>query len=158
MRLKTKLVLAATGLTFAIVLVLSAVFVGELLRQRVEQTAAATDMLARQVMLMTRQAVEAGLRTNPPVDRSDEALHVAVTDALRSYKPLADVMNAIVRYSPTVQDVSVTDAHGLTLVSTDPDTLNQQSTYRMSLEGVRYGSVAFQIRQVFGKPRVLDIA
>ena len=45
MRLKTKLVLAATGLTFAIVLVLSAMFVSELLQQRIEQTAAANDVL-----------------------------------------------------------------------------------------------------------------
>ncbi len=49
MRLKTKLVVSATGLTFAIVLILSALFVSELLRQRIEQTAAANDVLAHQV-------------------------------------------------------------------------------------------------------------
>ena len=157
MRLKTKLVLSATGLTFAIVLVLSSIFVGELLRQRIDQAAADNDVLAHEVLLITRQAVETGLRTNPPVDRSDEALHIAVTDALRSYQPLADVMNAIIRYSPTVQDVSVTDAHGLTLVSTDPDALNQQIAYRVSLLGMRDGSVAYQMGQVFGRPRELDV-
>ena len=157
MRLKTKLVLSATGLTFTIVVVLSALFVGELLRQRVEQTVAANDILARQVLLMTRQAVESGLRANPPVDRSDEALHASVADALRSNQALADVMKAIVRYSPTVQDVSVTDAHGLTLVSTDPDALNQQAGYRTSLKSVQEGSLLLQARQVFGKPRVLAI-
>ena len=157
MRLKTNLVLSATGLTFAIVLVLSSIFVGELLRQRIDQAAADNDVLAHEVLLMTRQAVEAGLRTNPPVDKSDEALHAAVTDALRSYQPLADVMNAIIRYSPTVQDVSVTDAHGLTLVSTDPDALNQQIIYRVSLLGMRDGSVMYQMRQMFGKPRELDV-
>ncbi len=157
MRLKTKLVLSATGLTFAIVLVLSSIFVGELLRQRIDQAAADNDVLAHEVLLITRQAVETGLRTNPPVDRSDEALHIAVTDALRSYQPLADVMNAIIRYSPTVQDVSVTDAHGLTLVSTDPDALNQQIAYRVSLLGMRDGSVAYQMRQMFGRPRELDV-
>jgi signal transduction histidine kinase len=157
MRLKTNLVLSATGLTFAIVLVLSSIFVGELLRQRIDQAAADNDVLAHEVLLMTRQAVEAGLRTNPPVDKSDEALHAAVTDALRSYQPLADVMNAIIRYSPTVQDVSVTDAHGLTMVSTDPDALNQQIIYRVSLLGMRDGSVMYQMRQMFGKPRELDV-
>jgi signal transduction histidine kinase len=157
MRLKTKLVLSATGLTFAIVLVLSSIFVSELLRQRIDQAAADNDVLAHEVLLITRQAVETGLRTNPPVDRSDEALHVAVTDALRSYQPLADVMNAIIRYSPTVQDVSVTDAHGLTLVSTDPDALNQQIGYRVSLLAMRDGSVAYQMGQVFGRPRELDV-
>jgi signal transduction histidine kinase len=157
MRLTTKLVLSATGLTFAIVFVLSSMFVGELLRQRVEQTAEANNVLAREVVLVTRQAVETGLRANPPVDKTDEALHAAVTDALRSYQPLADVMSAVLRYSLTVQDVTVTDAHGMALVSTDPDTLNQQIAYRMSLEKVREGSILYQARQVFGRQRVLDI-
>src|SRR5258708_6427403 len=158
MRLKTKLVVSATGLTFAIVLILSALFVSELMRQRIEQTVAANDMLAHQIYLMTRQAVESGLRANPPVNRSDEALHAAVTDALRSDQPLTDVMNTIVRYSPTVQDVSVTDAHGMTLVSTDPDSLDQPTPFRFSLASVQNGSVAHQTSVVFGKPRVLDIS
>lgn len=157
MRLKTKLVLSATGLTFAIVLVLSALFVGELLRQRIEQTSAANDVLAHEVLLMTRQAVENGLRANPPVDRTPEALHAAVTAALQNQTALADVMNAVVRYSPTVQDVSVTDAAGMTLVSTDPDAVDQQAPQRMSLQSVQQGSVVSQMKVVFGRPRVLDI-
>ena len=158
MRLKTKLVLAATIVVFAIVVVLSTLFVGELLRQRIEQTTSSNEVQAHEVVLMTRQAVEEGLRQSPPENRSEEALHAAVIDALRSNDALADVMNAIVRYSPTVQDVSVTDAHGITLVSTDPDALDQQMAYRRGLRQVRDGSVAFQTRQVFGVPRVLDLS
>jgi signal transduction histidine kinase len=158
MRLKTKLEMSASALTFALVLLLAALFVSELMRQRIEQTVRANDMLAHQVYLMTRQAVEAGLRANPPVDRSDGALHAAVTDALRSDQPLADVMNTIVRYSETVQDVSVTDAHGMTLVSTDPDALDQPAAFRFSLASVQGGGAARQLRVVFGKPRVLDIS
>src|ERR1700733_11485152 len=158
MRLKTKLVLAATGLTFAIVLVLSALFVGELLRQRIEQTAAANDVLVHEVWLETRKAVETGLRASPPVDKSDAALHEAVVNAMRSQTALSDVMNTIVRYSPTVQDVSVTDAHGLTLVSTDPDAVGDQAVFRFSLASVQNGPISRQMRVVFGRPRVLDIS
>jgi signal transduction histidine kinase len=158
MRLKTKLVLSATGLTFAIVLVLSALFVSELMRQRIEQTAAANDVLAHEVWLEMRKAVETGLRSNPPIDRSDEALQAAVVNALRSQTALSDVMNTVVRYSPTVQDVSVTDAHGMTLVSTDPDAVGQPAVFRFSLAGVQNGTVAHQMKVVFGKPRVLDIS
>jgi signal transduction histidine kinase len=157
MRLKTKLVVSATGLTFGLVLVLSGLFVSELLRQRIEQTSAANDMLAHEVWLMTRQAVEIGLRAQPPLDKTDEALRVAVVDALQSNRALADGMSMVVRYSPTVQDVSVTDAHGLTLVSTDPDTLEQPAGSRMSLQSVQAGSIASQMKMVFGQPRVLDI-
>jgi signal transduction histidine kinase len=158
MRLKTKLVLAATAVTFATVLVLSLVFLAELLRQRVAQTAANNEVLARQLLMMTRQAVEVGLTAHPPADRSEEAFQAAVADALRSHQPLLDTMNAFVRYSPAVQDVSVTDAHGLTLVSTDPSMWNQQAASRMSFDRVRDGSVLEQMREVFGEPKLLDVS
>jgi signal transduction histidine kinase len=158
MRLKTKLVVSATALTFAIVLILSVLFVSELIRQRIEQTAAANDVLVHEVLLMTRQAVEAGLTANPPEDRSDTALHAAVVDALRNQPALTALMNSIVRYSPDVQDVSVTDAKGMTLVSTDPDAVNQPAVFRFSLASVKDGGVTRQTRVLFGKPRVLDIS
>jgi signal transduction histidine kinase len=157
MRLRTKLALAAMALTCAIVLVLSLLFVAELLGQRIQQTSENNEVLARQVLDQTRQTVTIGLRQNPPVDRTDEALHEAVADALRSQPPLSELMSAIVRYSPPVQDVSVADAHGLVLESTDPEMLNQQMPARVSLSHVRDGGVLYQIRQVFGKPDVLDI-
>jgi signal transduction histidine kinase len=156
MRLKTKLVLAATAMTFAIVMVLSVLFLSELLRQRISQTASSNDVMVREVLMMTRQAVEVGLRAHPPATRSDDALHAAVTDALRSHEPLNDVMNSVVRYSPAVQDVSVTDAHGYTLTSTDPASLGQLAPTRTSFDRVRDGSAAYQLTQMFGPARVLD--
>jgi len=158
MRLKTKLVLWLTGLMFAIVLLLSSLFVGELLRQRIEQTAATNDVLAHEVLLMTRNAVEVGLRANPPLDMTSESLNAAVVNALRSQAALMDVMNAIVRYSPTVQDVSVTDAHGTTIISTDPGTVGKSFPFRMSLGRVETGGMMLQTREVFGGPQVLDIS
>lgn len=167
MRLRTKLVLLATGVTFAIVFIISLVFLGQLTRQRIEQTSTSNDVLAHEVLLVTRQALESGLRAHPPSpvgprsgssSSAEEALHAAVLDALRSSDSLRQVMSAIVRYSPTVQDVSVTDAHGYTLVSTDEDTLDQPAPYRASFAAVSNGSLVYQLREVFGKPRVLDIS
>jgi signal transduction histidine kinase len=157
MRLRTKLVLTATGVTFAIVVVLSVLFLGELLHQRVEQTYASNEVLAHEVLLMTQDAVVTGLKAHPPVDLSDDALNAAVLDAMRSSDALLSVMNGIVRYSPTVEDVSIVDAHGFTMLSTDPDALDQRESYRTSFARVRDGSVYYQVRQVFGAPRVLDI-
>jgi signal transduction histidine kinase len=165
MRLRTKLVLTATALTFTIVLVLSAVFLSELLRQRVEQTAAANDVLAHQILLATRQAVESGVRAHPPSTApgspdldADSALHAAVVDALRSSDDLQSAMNGIVRYSPTVEDVSVTDAQGFTIVSTDPDAVNQRAPYRDGFDRMRQRGILYQMQQVFGRPRVLDVS
>jgi len=158
MRLRTKLVLAATCVTFAIVLVLSLLFLGELLRQRISQTAQNNDVLVRQLLMMTRQAVEVELSARPPADGTPEAFEAAVADALRSHQPLMDTMNAFVRYSPSVQDVSVTDARGFVLTSTDPSMWNQQASARMNFDRLRDAGVIEQFRQVFGRPQVLDVA
>ena len=158
MRLRTKLVLTATGLTFGIVLLLSIVFLGELLRQRIEQTSAANDVLAREVLLATEQAVRTGLSAHPPQDQSDTALHAAVMDALQNNADLLSVMDGILRYSPTVEDVSVTDADSVIMLSTDPDAVNQRAPERISFNRVRDSNVLYQMSEVFGTPRVLDIA
>ena len=158
MRLKTKLVLSATALTFAIVLVMSTIFVSELLRQRIEQTTSATEVLAHQIVLVTLQALETGLRANPPKDRSEAALNSAVVSALRSNDALLHVMNAIVRYSLTVQDVSVTDMQGVTLLSTDPDAIGQKQPVRPELGRVKEGNMWSQTREVFGRARVLELS
>jgi signal transduction histidine kinase len=161
MRLKTKLVLAATSVTFGIVLLLSLLFLGELLRQRIAQTASSNDVLANEVRLATRQALETGLPLHPlpeaPVESPQNALHDVVAQVLREDPGLRALMEAIVRYSPTVQDVSITDARGITLVTTDPEALNQPAPGRTSLGRVGDGSVIYQAQELFGTPRVLDI-
>jgi signal transduction histidine kinase len=158
MRLKTRMMLSAMAVVFTIVLTISILFLADLLSQRIEQAALDNEVLAHEVVLMTRQAIETGLRDSPPADRSDEALQLAVADALRRHKPLTDTMDAIIRYSPTVQDVSVTDSHGLTLVSTDPEALGQPAATRTSLSSVHAGTTLYQFRQLFGRQHVLDIA
>jgi signal transduction histidine kinase len=158
MRLKTKLVLAATGVTLLVVLVLSGLFLAQLVRQRIEQAVAANDVLASEVRSASRAALESGLASHPPADGTDAALFTAVGQVLRSDEALRELMESIVRYSLTVQDVSVTDAAGLTMVSTDPDALNQRAPFRTSFTQVRDGSLLYQMTELFGKPRVLDIA
>ena len=58
MRLKTKLVLAITGLVFLVVCTLSWIFLGQLLRQRMSQAYSANDMVAHQILFATRRALE----------------------------------------------------------------------------------------------------
>ena len=72
-------------------------------------------------------------RAHPPdPDTSDpqEALHAAVADALRGDADLTSTMNAILRSSLDVQDVSITDTSGVILVSTNPDDINQRAPTR----------------------------
>jgi signal transduction histidine kinase len=157
MRLRSKLVLAATGATFAIVLALSALFLAELERERVAQTGVANEVMVRQVLMITRSSLESGLRANPPLDPTPQAFSSAVSGALQANGALQDTMDSYVRYSPAVQDVSVTDATGMVLMSTDPQMLNQPIPARVPFSGLRKANVLRQVREVFGQPRVLGV-
>lgn len=159
MTLRTKLILAATGLTFAVVLAVSGMFLAELLRDRIAQTAAANGSLASEVVSAARGAIEAGVKAHPPVGSGPDAIRDAVADALRNSDGLREQMNATVRYSPTVQDVLITDAHGMVLLSTDATEVDQPAPERTRFDDLLQKSIVAQARTLlFGRPEVLDVA
>ena len=123
-----------------------------------EQTASSNEVLAHEVVLVTRLALESGIRAHPPRDTSTEAVREAVVNALRDSDSLSNVMRAIVRYSPTVEDVAVTDSAGITLVSTDPDSVNLPAPKRKDLDDIQSENILRQMREVFGAAHVLELS
>jgi signal transduction histidine kinase len=157
MRLKTKLVLAITGLVFILVTVLSALYLSQLLRQQVEQAYSSNDILAHQILYATRSAVDAGVRNRPVDPQNQAALREVVATALRKDEGLATLFNAVIRYSPTVFDISIADWNGETLLSTDLGQLDRPVPARPDFGEIRNGSLLRLLRQIFGKPRVYNV-
>ena len=114
MRLKTKLVLAITGLVFLVVFTLSWIFLGQLLRQRMSQAYSANDMVAHQISLATQRS----LTTIPSFNANNpKALRLAVAKALRNDPAVTELLNSAIRYAPTVFDVTIADSEGRGLLS-----------------------------------------
>ena len=157
MRLKTKLVLAITGLVFLVVCTLSWIFLGQLLRQRMSQAYSANDMVAHQILFATRRALQTNIRA-PHVDPNDpKALRAAVAEALRSDPALTALMSSAIRYSPTVFDVSIADSEGRGLLSTDPINLDHVLPHRQEYEELQAGGLLKLMEVVFGPPRVYNV-
>jgi signal transduction histidine kinase len=157
MRLKTKLVLAITGLVFLVVCTLSWIFLGQLLRQRMSQAYSANDMVAHQILFATRRALQTNIRA-PHVDPNDpQALRAAVAEALRSDPALTALLNSAIRYSPTVFDVSIADSEGRGLLSTDPTNLDHVLPHRQEYEELQAGGLLKLMEVVFGPPRVYNV-
>ena len=126
MRLKTKLVLAITGLVVVMVTVLSGLYLSQLLHQQIEQSFASNDILAHQIVFATRHALDNGLKNRPVDPNNPDELRKAVAASLREDQGLAALLNSVIRYSPTVWDISISDWNGRVLVSTD---VGQQTLY-----------------------------
>ena len=157
MRLKTKLVLAITGLVFLVVCTLSWIFLGQLLRQRMSQAYSANDMVAHQIDFATRRALQTNIR-GPHVDPNDpRAVRAAAAQAMRSDPALTALMSSAIRYSPTVFDVSIADSEGRALLSTDPTNVDHLLPHRQEYEELESGGLLRQLEVVFGPPRVYNV-
>ena len=158
LRLKTKLVFAITGLIFLIVSALSWLFLDRLLEQRVLQSYESNEVVAHQVLYATRLALENDLR-GKNIDPADPAaLREAVATSLQDDKALEALLASIIRYAPTVFDVSIADSAGRALVSTDPTLDNQPLPPEPDYGELLNGGVVPLVKAVLGPPRVYSIS
>jgi signal transduction histidine kinase len=157
MRLKTKLVLAITGLVFLVVTVLSWLFLEQLLAQRIRESYTANDMVAHQILYSTKLALNTGL-SNRQIDPNDPAaLRAAVSDILLHDEGLNGLINSVNRYAQTVFDVAIADRDGKALLSTDPTQDNVALPEREDYALLQHAGVIATMRAVFGPPRNYNI-
>jgi len=158
MRLKTKLVLAITGLVFVVVTVLSVLFLSELIYQQIEQSYLSNDMLAHQILFEVRHALEGGVRNHPVDPEDQEALRETVAKSLHEDQALTRLFNSVIRYYPIVFDISIVDWSGRVLLSTDVGQENQIVPDRPEFSVMRKRNLVGPISAVFGKPRVYNVS
>ncbi len=157
MRLKTKLVLAITGLVFALTGILSLVYVSQLVHEAVQQSYDTNKMVADEVRFAVQDALENGLK-DVTVDPNDPAqLQNVEATAIRSSAALNAVMDSVNRYSLTVYDINVGDAQRRILVSTNPGNEDKAIPARPDYGQLLQANPIELFRAVFGPPRVFDI-
>jgi PAS domain S-box-containing protein len=158
MRLRVKLVGVVTGLVFLLVLGISLLYLSRSLRQYVDQSYAATDIIAHQLLFSTRQAVQQGALAgaiDPTLPQAQVQSQLAQT--LGNDPALNALMDSVISYSPTIYDIDITDSHGRVLVGTDPTLSGKLLPFRPSFERLRNRSI-IKLRQIlFGKAKVYDL-
>ena len=110
MRLKTKLVLAITGLVLLISGLLSLVYVSQLLHAAVKQSYETNRMVANQVTLALQNALETGLKDQKFDPNNPSELRDLAAEAIRDSEALKVVIDSVNRYSPTVYDINIGDS------------------------------------------------
>ncbi|HTW49829.1 MAG TPA: ATP-binding protein [Acidobacteriaceae bacterium] len=159
MRLKTKLVLAITGLVFAVVMVFSWIWLSQLLRQQIDQALAVNDPLEHLVLQQVNRALDTGL-ANQHFDRNDPvAVRAAVAATLRQNAALNDQINGILEYSPTALDVAIADRNGRALMVV-PELAQQDQLLpnRPDYSELSHASLIRMVRAVFGRPQVYNLS
>jgi signal transduction histidine kinase len=157
MRLKTKLVLAITVLVFLISGSLSLVYVTKLLQSAVQQSYDTNWMVANQIQLALRTALETGLKDQTVDPNNPTQLRNLEAAAVRNTAELQAVIESVNRYSFTVYDINIADRQSSTLLSTNPENEDKPLAVRPNYSQLRDANPIQLMTAVFGPPRVFDV-
>jgi signal transduction histidine kinase len=157
MTLKTKLVLAISGLVFVIAGLVSMVYLSELLHVAVQQPYESDRMGAEQIRVAVQNALETGLEGKTVNPNDPGALRALVADAVRNSSSLQAVINSVNSHSLTVYDINIGDNRGKTLLSTNPSAEDEPIPVRLSYDQLLHDSTIEQMKVIFGPPRVFNI-
>ena len=156
-RLKTKLVLAISGMVVAVVATFSTIYISRTVRQTVANAYDDANFVGHQIFQLTRDALQvrfsaAGIDFNDPA-----AVRSEVEDVLQGDPGLKSLLQSVIGYSPNVYDVSIVDADGRALLHTDAEQIGKVIPEREELRSVVNGSFRRQMEVVFGGPRVYEL-
>ncbi|MGC2210093.1 MAG: ATP-binding protein [Candidatus Korobacteraceae bacterium] len=157
LRLKTKLVLAISGLVFALVAALSYVYVSQIFYQRINLSYDNAEFIAHEVLHAARQALETevpskGLQPANPTQARD---FIAVI--LQHDPAVTSLLESVVGYNVEVYDTALADQNGIALVHTDAGSVDKVMPVRPALTELRDGGLFSQLRAVYGPARVYQV-
>src|SRR6266404_1895973 len=157
LRLKTKLVIAATSMVAAVVAVLSFFYISRVLEQQVDYTFQSGEFVALEVFDSAREALSTDFINAKGAVTAPDFQQQFVTESLQTDPGLNSLMQSIVGYSPTIYDVAVTDLAGRSIVHTDAGQIGKPVPQREDFARLRNGGVWRQLRMVYGAPTVHEV-
>jgi PAS domain S-box-containing protein len=157
LRLRTKLTLVMTGLVLLVVVVLSGVFVAQLLEQVLQQTDQRTREIAHQIFEQAQRALtdaaDKGLRS---ASDSPEDMHQFVWEAFNINEALHAQLKAA-KDTPSIYEVSITDAAGTVMVSTDESLPGKTLPRRLPLSQLTQRSPWHEAKVLAGPSKVYEL-
>jgi len=157
LRLKTKLVLAITGMVFALVGLFSYVYVSHRLRQSTTEAYTRADFVAKEIEDSARKATQVDLR-KLEVDVDNPVLvQAALERRLQEDDGLNTLLQSILAYSYTIYDAGITDVAGRAVVHTDTSLIGSRLERRDNFSDLLSANFFRQLQIIYGPPHVYDV-
>jgi len=149
LRLRTKFTLVMTSLVLFVVAVLSVVFAAQLLDQLIQETDKRASDLSKQVFNQVENALteakQLGLR---PDSDAPKDIHDYVRHAFEISEGLQTQFKAA-KENPLIYEVSITDADGMVLASSDPNLPGAFLAHRTPISQLEARSFLHQVGVLF---------
>jgi signal transduction histidine kinase len=156
-RLKTKLVLAISGLVFVLVAIFCYVYISHRVRQSTTEANDRADFVAKEIQGSAREATQIDLRQLDVNVNDPQVVQAALENRLQNDKGLNTLLQTILAYSKTTYDAGIADMSGRAIVHTDPAVVGTQLERRENYDNLVSASFLRQLEIIYGEPRVYDL-
>ncbi len=155
--LKTKFTLAISLLVLAVVAVVSALYIARLTRQTMHQASDTAAFIGQQVYDACGNALkEAAERGESPASPDAADLRMYVRRAFDSSSMLNSLIESDVGISPTIYEITITDANGVALISSDASLRDQTVAKRPPINSLVRAGFFRQMGELYGPPQTFE--
>jgi len=157
-RLKTKLVLAISGMVTVLVALFCYIYVSHRLRQSVVAAYDRAEFIAKEIEESAREATQIDFPQQDLILDDPKLIQAALENRLQHDPGLNTLLQTILAYSKTTYDAGITDVNGRVIVHTDPTVVGTSLERREDFNEVLSASFIRQLRTIYGPPRVYDLS
>ncbi|MGH9569797.1 MAG: histidine kinase dimerization/phospho-acceptor domain-containing protein, partial [Candidatus Angelobacter sp.] len=158
LRLKAKLVIAITLMVVAIVAVLQALYISQIVHQRIRETYTETENVASHIFALARNALDVDL-SDTKINLNDPAqVTAAERELLQTDTSVASLLESVSANEPAIVDAVITDSSGAVVVSSGQSGVGKAAPDREGFSSVVMGGIRKQLEVIYGPPRFYNVS
>ncbi|HEY2389873.1 MAG TPA: ATP-binding protein [Candidatus Angelobacter sp.] len=154
--LKTKLVLAITAMVVVIVATLSTLYISQVVRQRIQDTADVSRTIGTHLYVVSRSTFETDFSSTKIDSKNPVKVEEAWQEILQSDNTVNALLDSATGDSRLVYDASIVDAKGVAILHTNPTLLGKTLEPRADFDSFVHAGIRKQIRAIYGPMQVYD--
>jgi PAS domain S-box-containing protein len=148
--LKTRFTLATSLLVFAVVTVVSGLYIGRLTRQTLRQAERNADFIAQQVLRGCISAVSEASERGERAPSDPAELRAYIQRAFDNSSTLNALRETDLGFDPSIVEITITDNNSIAIVSSDATLRGQKVPPRPSINSLANAGFFKQLQQLFG--------
>jgi PAS domain S-box-containing protein len=154
--LRTKLVLAITGMVVMIVAAMAGIYIYAVVHQRIEQTNKEAEETAFQVVAAAQNALQVDLRDSRINPKDPNQVNEALRDLLETDSAVNSLLETWLSYRPVFYDAAITDPNGYVMSHSNQAMLRKIISHRKNLSSLVNANFRDQLRVIYGPTQLYD--
>jgi len=154
--LKTKFTLATSLLVFAVVAVVSWLYIARLTKQTLRQAARNADFIGQQMLTACQSAISEANERGDIAPKDPSKLRAYIQQSFDNSSTLNSLMEADLGFNPSIIEITITDNDGVVITSSDASLRGQKVASHPSITSLANAGFFQQLRELYGPPQTYE--